>query len=182
MTEKDKEDLQFVVQNADGVNVSYVNSASHVEGLYHDLENLGAKDDLGIILKIETEKAYKNLIEILLAGMQRYPCGVMIARGDLAIETGWENMPRIQNEILRMSDSAYVPSVWATQVLENLAKTGVPSRSELTDVASSLKSDCVMLNKGPFIMDALALLHQILSSMNSYRDKDVRMFEAIESS
>lgn len=114
--------------------------------------------------------------------MQRYPCGVMIARGDLAIETGWENMPRIQNEILRMSDSAYVPSVWATQVLENLAKTGVPSRSELTDVASSLKSDCVMLNKGPFIMDALALLHQILSSMNSYRDKDVRMFEAIESS
>lgn len=182
LTEKDKEDLQFVVQNADGVNVSYVNSASHVEGLYHDLENLGAKDDLGIILKIETEKAYKNLIEILLAGMQRYPCGVMIARGDLAIETGWENMPRIQNEILRMSDSAYVPSVWATQVLENLAKTGVPSRSELTDVASSLKSDCVMLNKGPFIMDALALLHQILSSMNSYRDKDVRMFEAIESS
>ncbi|GAB5408325.1 MAG: hypothetical protein BalsKO_06900 [Balneolaceae bacterium] len=90
-------------------------------------------------------------------------------------------MPRIQNEILRLCDAAYVPTVWATQVLENLAKTGIPSRSELTDVASSLKADCVMLNKGAYILDAVHLLHKILSDMNSYRDKDVRMFEAIDS-
>jgi len=180
LTSKDKEDLQFVVQNADGVNVSFVNSAADVNELFNDLEALNAKGDLGIVLKIETQKAYNNLNEILLAGMKRYPVGVMIARGDLAIETGWENMPRIQNEVLRLCDSAFVPTVWATQVLENLAKTGVPSRSELTDVASSLKADCVMLNKGPFILDAIELLHQILSSMNTYRDKDVRMFEAIK--
>ncbi len=180
LTKKDRQDLRFVIQHADGVNVSFVNSAADVEELYHDLEDIGAKENLGIVLKIETQKAYNNLNEILLTGMKKYPIGVMIARGDLAIETGWENMPRIQNEILRLCDSAFVPTVWATQVLENLAKTGVPSRSELTDVASSLKADCVMLNKGPFILDAIKLLHQILSRMNSYRDKDVRMFEAIK--
>ncbi|MCG8372116.1 MAG: pyruvate kinase, partial [Balneolales bacterium] len=180
LTSKDKEDLRFVVQNADAVNVSFINSASDVIELFGELEKLGASKDLGVVLKIENQRAYENIIEILLAGMQRYPTGVMIARGDLAIETGWENMPRIQNELLRLCNSAYVPTVWATQVLENLAKNGVPSRSELTDAASSLKADCVMLNKGPYILNALNLLHTILFNMNSYRDKDVRMFEAIE--
>lgn len=180
LTEKDREDLKFVVQHADAVNFSFVNSAADVTELYAELEKLGAKDELGIVLKIENRNAFDNLTSILLTAMQRYPVGIMIARGDLAIEAGWEKMPRIQNEVLRLSDSAYVPTIWATQVLENMAKNGIPSRSELTDVASSLKADCVMLNKGAYILDAVSLLHKILSDMNSYRDKDVRMFEAID--
>lgn len=179
LTKKDQDDLKFVVQHADAVNFSFVNSAADVTELYAELEKLGAKDELGIVLKIENRNAFDNLTSILLTAMQRYPVGIMIARGDLAIEAGWENMPRIQNEILRLSDSAYVPTIWATQVLESMAKNGIPSRSELTDVASSLKADCVMLNKGSYILDAVSLLHKILSGMNSYRDKDVRMFEAI---
>jgi len=179
LTNKDKEDLKFVVQHADAVNFSFVSSADDVIELYSELKQLQAKEDLGIVLKIENKKSYENLIDILLIAMQRYPIGVMLARGDLAIETGWENMARIQNEILRLCDSAYVPTVWATQVLESMAKNGIPSRSELTDVASSLKADCVMLNKGAYILDTVNLLHKILSGMNTYRDKDVRMFEAI---
>lgn len=179
LTEKDREDLKFVVQHADAVNFSFVNSAADVTELYSELKKIGARDDLGVVLKIENRNAFDNLTSILLTAMQRYPVGIMIARGDLAIEAGWENMPRIQNEILRLSDSAYVPTIWATQVLESVAKNGIPSRSELTDVASSLKADCVMLNKGAYILDAVSLLHKILSGMNSYRDKDVRMFEAI---
>lgn len=179
LTAKDREDLKFVVQHADAVNFSFVNSASDLTELYSEIEKLGAKGELGIVLKIENQNAFNNLISILLTAMQRYPVGIMIARGDLAIEAGWENMPRIQNEILRLCDSAYVPTIWATQVLESMAKKGIPSRSELTDVATSLKADCVMLNKGAYILNAISLLHKILSSMNSYRDKDVRMFEAI---
>jgi len=179
LTDKDREDLKFVAQHADAVNFSFVSSADDVTGLYSELEKLEAREDLGIVLKIENKKSYDNLIDILLTAMQRYPIGVMLARGDLAIEAGWENMARIQNEILRLCDSAYVPTVWATQVLESMAKNGIPSRSELTDVASSLKADCVMLNKGSYILEAVNLLHKILSGMNTYRDKDVRMFEAI---
>lgn len=181
LTVKDKNDLPFIVEHADAVNVSFVQSAEDITELYAELDRLGAPDKLGVVLKIENQKAYQNLSSILLEGMKRYPLGVMIARGDLAIEAGWANMPRIQNEILRWCDSAHVPTVWATQVLENMAKKGIPSRSELTDVAGSLKADCVMLNKGDYILETLHLLHSILSDMNSYRDKEVRMFEALNS-
>lgn len=172
LTTKDKEDLKFVVEHADIVNFSFVNSATDVKDLLAELEKLGAKDTLGIVLKIETQSAFNNLADILLEGMKNYPLGVMVARGDLAIESGWENMARIQKEILNLCDAAYVPTVWATQVLENLAKKGIPSRSEITDAASSLSADCVMLNKGPFILRAVELLDYILSSMNRYQDKN----------
>ncbi|MCR9131711.1 MAG: pyruvate kinase [bacterium] len=181
LTAKDKIDLQFIVKHADAVNASFVQSASDITELYKELNLLDAPDHLGVVLKIENQKAYQNLSSILLEGMKRYPLGVMIARGDLAIEAGWANMPRIQNEILRWCNSAHVPTVWATQVLENMAKKGIPSRSELTDVANSLKSDCVMLNKGDYILETLHLLHSILSDMDSYRDKEVKMFEALNS-
>ncbi|MEP1095620.1 MAG: pyruvate kinase [Cyclobacteriaceae bacterium] len=180
LTAKDREDLKFVVEHADVVNFSFVNSAADVNDLLTELERLGAKDKLGVILKIETQSAYNNLTDIMLEGMRNYPLGVMIARGDLAIESGWENMARIQQEILLLCNAAHVPDVWATQVLENLAKKGIPSRSEITDAAGALKADCVMLNKGPFILSAVNLLDYILSSMNQYQDKNEKMFPAME--
>lgn len=180
MTLKDKEDLIFVVQHADVVNFSFINAPNDIQDLLAELKQLREPNTLGVILKIETQSAYNNLCTILLEGMKTYPLGVMIARGDLAIETGWENMAWIQQEILLMCDAAYIPTVWATQVLENLAKKGIPSRSELTDAASSLKADCVMLNKGPYINNAVRLLDTILSNMNSYRDKNERFFPEME--
>jgi len=180
LTKKDKEDLKFVIEYADVVNFSFVNSASDVNDLLTELEILETKEELGIILKIETRNGYDNLTDILLEGMKNYPLGVMVARGDLAVETGWENMARIQQEILQLCNAAYVPTVWATQVLENLAKKGIPSRPELTDAASGLKADCVMLNKGPFILQSVHLLDNILSNMNSYQDKNQKMYPAME--
>lgn len=180
LTKKDREDLKFVVEHADFVNYSFVNSADDVNDLLSEMKKLDAKESLGVLLKVETQTAYNNLTNILLEGMKNYPLGVMVARGDLAIECGWENMARIQQEILNLCNAAYVPTVWATQVLENLAKKGVPSRSELTDAASGLKADCVMLNKGPFILSSVNLLDNILSSMNTYQDKNEKMFPAME--
>ena len=180
LTNKDKKDLEFVIEHADVVNFSFVNSVNDVNDLLTELEALKAKEELGIIIKIETRNGYDNLTDILLEGMKNYPLGVMVARGDLAVETGWENMARIQQEILQLCNAAFVPTVWATQVLDNLAKKGVPSRPELTDAASGLKADCVMLNKGPYILRSVDLLDNILSSMNSYQDKNQMMFPALE--
>ena len=97
--------------------------------------------------------------------------GVMIARGDLAIETGWQNLARIQEEILWMCESAHAPIIWATQVLESLAKTGQPSRAEISDVSIAERAECVMLNKGPHIIRTVEMLSDILQSMESYQDK-----------
>ena len=182
LTSKDKEDLPFVATNADVVNMSFVNSKQDVEDLIAEIKHLKAEDKLGIILKIETRAGFQNLVEILLTAMQLYPVGVMIARGDLAIECGWQNIGRVQEEILWLCQAAHVPTVWATQVFENLAKKGIPSRAEITDAVMSQRADCVMLNKGPYIVNAIAMLDQILKNMQNYQEKKAPMLPPLEMS
>ena len=180
LTAKDKRDFAFVAQHADVVNMSFVNSAEDVKELIHLMERAGVVDRLGIILKIETQQGYNNLIDILLEAMKVFPVGVMIARGDLAIETGWEKIGRIQEEMLSLCQAAHIPVVWATQVLESLAKKGIPSRAEITDAVMAQRAECVMLNKGPQIVEAIKLLDTILKGMSDYQDKKAPMSPALE--
>jgi pyruvate kinase len=160
LTPKDKEDLKFVAQYADVVNVSFVNNTQDVFELLAELKELNAQH-LGIILKIETQSGFKNLPAILLTAMRHYPLGVMIARGDLAIECGWKELAQTQEEILWLCEAAHIPIVWATQVLETMAKKGRPSRAEITDAASAEQAECVMLNKGPHIFEVIKILDEI---------------------
>ena len=146
-----------------------MNNEDDVQDLLNVFEELQAKT--GIILKIETQKGFNNLPSIILRAMQTYPIGVMIARGDLAIETGWKNFASIQEEILRICEAAHIPDVWATQVLESLAKKGVPTRSEITDAAMAQRAECVMLNKGYHIQKAVRLLDWILKKMQRFQKK-----------
>jgi pyruvate kinase len=103
-------------------------------------------------------------------GAQR-PAGVMIARGDLAVECGYERLAEVQEEILWLCQAAHVPVIWATQVLDRLAKTGRPSRAEITDAAMGVPADCVMLNKGPRIIEAISVLDNILRRMEQHHRK-----------
>jgi len=178
LTAKDKIDLESVVELADAVNFSFVNDENDVQELFDALDSYDSK--LGIILKIETQKGFKNLPKILLRSMQTYPIGVMIARGDLAIETGWKNFASIQEEILRICEAAHIPDVWATQVLENLAKKGVPSRAEITDAAMSQRAECVMLNKGLYIEKAVKMLDKILRRMQNFQKKKETLLPKLE--
>ena len=91
----------------------------------------------------------------------------MIARGDLAIECGYERLAEVQEEILWICEAAHMPAIWATQVLETLAKSGLPSRAEVTDAAMGVRAECVMLNKGPYIVEALEMLDDILRRMEA---------------
>ena len=90
----------------------------------------------------------------------RPPAGVMVARGDLGVELGFERMAEVQEEILWLAEAAHLPVIWATQVLETLTKTGTPTRGEVTDAAMSARAECVMLNKGPFVRRRRALRRQ----------------------
>ena len=113
--------------------------------------------------------------------MQSFPIGVMIARGDLAIETGWKNFASIQEEILRICEAAHIPDVWATQVLETLAKKGRPSRAEITDAAMAQRAECVMLNKGPHITEAIRMIDEIMKSMEGYHQKQAPIIPKLTS-
>jgi len=179
LTLKDKEDLKFVAQYADVVNVSFVNNAQDVFELLAELKELNA-EHLGIILKIETQSGVENLPAILLAAMRHHPIGVMIARGDLAIECGWKELAQTQEEILWICEAAHIPIVWATQVLETMAKKGRPSRAEITDAASAEQAECVMLNKGPHIFEVIKILDEILSSMQDYHEKKAPMLPPLK--
>lgn len=181
LTDKDRQDLAFVAAHADVVNMSFVNTPQDVQDLLDEIEKLGAKDQLGLILKIETRQGFDNLTDILLTAMQTHPVGVMIARGDLAVEVGWQHMARIQEEIMSLCGAAHVPVVWATQVLESLAKKGLPSRAEITDAAMAQRAECVMLNKGPYILRAIEMLDTILKKMKEFHNKKAPMLPVLES-
>ena len=104
----------------------------------------------------------------------------MIARGDLAIETGWKNFAIIQEEILQLCDAAHLPDIWATQVLENLAKKGIPTRAEITDAAMAQRADCVMLNKGPYIEKAVRMLDKVIRKMQRIQNKKMTILPKLE--
>lgn len=170
LTEKDKAALPFVCANADIVGYSFVRSGSDVRKLYAELDKYNAPE-LGVVFKIETRDAFENLPDIILEGMRRNKIGVMIARGDLAVEVGFERISEVQNEILWVCEAAHIPVIWATQVLETLAKKGMPTRAEISDAALSAQAECVMLNKGPKIILAIKVLKNILKRMQKHSFK-----------
>ena len=107
----------------------------------------------------------------MLAAMAAKGAGVMIARGDLAVECGYERLAEVQEEILWCAEAAHMPVIWATQVLESLAKTGLPSRAEISDAGLGVRAECVMLNKGPYITQAIHTLDDILKRMGGHQAK-----------
>ena len=116
---------------------------------------------------------------MLLEAMKAPHCAVMIARGDLAVECGFERLAEVQEEILWLCEAAHVPVIWATQVLETLAKEGIPSRAEVTDAAMAHRAECVMLNKGPYILQAVNVLDDILCRMHGHQAKKRSMLREL---
>lgn len=178
LTADDLQALPFIARHADILGYSFVRTEDDVRLLQAHLAELNAKD-LGIVLKIETEQGFDNLPSLLLAASVSRNIGVMIARGDLAIECGFQRLAEAQEEILWISEAAHVPVIWATQVLETLAKTGTPSRSEITDAAMGERAECVMLNKGPYVIEAVRTLDDILRRMQAHQEKKRSMLRKL---
>jgi len=105
----------------------------------------------------------------------------MIARGDLAVEAGYERLAEMQEEILWICEAAHLPVIWATEVLDQLARTGKPSRAEVTDAAMSQRAECVMLNKGPHVDTAIVVLDDILRRMSGLQRKKTPQLRPLRS-
>lgn len=169
LTKNDLAVLPFISEHADLVGYSFVRKASDLKALQQELSRFIKRPE--IILKIETSEAVKNFPALLMQGMRDEVFGVMIARGDLAVEIGFERMSEIQEEILWISEAAHVPVIWATQVLETLNKSGVATRSEITDAMYAGQSECVMLNKGDYIINVMRMLIDILRRSGGHHAK-----------
>lgn len=178
LTSKDFADLPFVATHADLVELSFANHPADVELLQAKLAALGDRAP-AIVLKIETRQGFEHLPELLLVAMRSPRCAVMIARGDLAVECGFERLAEVQEEILWVCEAAHVPVIWATQVLESLAKDGRPSRAEISDAAMAHRAECVMLNKGPHVVMAVRALDNILRRMQAHQVKKTAMLREL---
>jgi pyruvate kinase len=178
LTDKDLADLAEVVQFADIVALSFVRSPEDVLQLGEQLRVIGARQ-VGIVLKVENAAAFRNLPRILLMALRTPPVGVMVARGDLAVEIGFERLSEVQEEILWLCEAAHVPVVWATQVLEGLAKGGAPTRAEVSDAVMSSRAECVMLNKGPKVVSTVEFLANVLERMEEHHDKRMALLRRL---
>jgi len=185
LTEKDLEDLDFVVKHANAIGYSFVQEPADIDWLQEEIkkriEDPARFYELAVIAKIETQAAVANLPSLIVHAAGRQPFGVMIARGDLAVEIGYRRLAEIQEEILWICEAAHVPVIWATQVFENFAKTGIPSRAEVTDAAMSERAECVMLNKGPFIHEVVSALDNVLHRMQAHQTKKVAQLRELHS-
>ena len=183
LTDKDRRDLAFVAHRTDMIGYSFVQSADDIRLLQAELARHRPDDweRLGIVAKIETRQGVRRLPEIVVAAAGRQPFGVMIARGDLAVELGFERMAEMQEELLWLCEAAQIPVIWATQVLEAYVKKGVPSRGEMTDAAMAARAECIMLNKGPYAARALRTLDGLLARMSEHQFKKTTRLRALQS-
>jgi len=182
LTEKDRRDLDFVALNSDLVGISFVQSAVQVADFQAELAARRTDwQTLGLVAKIETPMAVRNLPDIIVQGAGRQPMAVMIARGDLAVEIGFERVAEIQQEILWLCEAAQVPAIWATQVLEGLVQDGLPTRSEMTDAAIATQAECVMLNNGRNQLAAVAVLDRLFRTFAENQSKKTPTLRALKS-
>jgi pyruvate kinase len=182
LTPKDEVDLATVIQCADIIGYSFVSCAEDIDALETALARHGLNDrPLSLIAKIEQPEAVKNLPSLIARAVRNRPFGVMIARGDLAAQIGFERLAEMQEEILWICEAAAVPAIWATQVLESFVRDGVPSRGEMTDAAMAARAECVMLNKGPGVVSAVAMLDRLLVRMDADQFKKTPTLRALKS-
>jgi len=176
LTTTDRGNVSSVQEYADQLGLSFCQSAQDVRELQTVLAQNG-RSDIGIVAKIETMQGVINMPEILEQLLESEKSGVMIARGDLAIEVGFENMAYIQEALLDICDAAHIPVIWATQVLESKMKNNLPSRAEVSDAAMAGRAECVMLNKGAFAIDTIDVLRRILDDMHSIANKNRQLLK-----
>jgi pyruvate kinase len=174
--------LPAVAKHADIVGFSFVQRPADIVDLDRAIESVRPdRSAMPLVLKIETPEAVRNLPSLIVQAAGTRPTAVMIARGDLAVELGYVRMAEIQEEILWLCEAARIPVVWATQVLDDLVKEGLPSRAETTDAAMAQRAECVMLNKGPHVVEAIRFLSDVIGKMSRHQSKKTSLLGALHS-
>lgn len=172
LTDEDREAIHFAVEHADMIGCSFIRTTDDIEEIQAEIEKSDRPlSDVPLTLKIETVQAMNNLPEVILKAGSQNPVSVMIARGDLAVESGYVRLAELQQEILWICEASDTPVIWGTEVMASMLDEGIPSRAEVTDAAEGSRSECVMLNKGSYMSDTVQMLNDILIKMEEHQYK-----------
>lgn len=168
-TDHDRDCLEFALKNGvDAISQSFVENAGDIEAVRKAAKTMGKRPF--IIAKIERADALKNLDEILKAAD-----GIMVARGDLGVEVPIEEIAILQKKIIAKASFAGKPVITATQMLESMVSSRLPTRAEATDVANAILdgTDCIMLSGesavGKYPEEAVAMLAKIAQYTETHR-------------
>ncbi|MFA6601551.1 MAG: pyruvate kinase [Candidatus Paceibacterota bacterium] len=175
LTDKDREDVKFGIKNGvDFVALSFVRHASDVSDLRKILDEAGSKAQ--IIAKIETPEALEVIGDII-----DQADGIMIARGDLAIEIPAEEVPLAQKIIIRKCNEAGKPVITATQMLESMIKNPVPTRAEVSDIANAIidGTDAIMLSEETTLGEYPVAAVEVMSRVALKVEKEVYNHDTI---
>jgi len=171
MTVKDHEDLKFLMDSGvDFIAISYVKSANDIRKIKKLMENSDKANRPGIIAKIETAEAVKNIHEIIDESD-----GIMVARGDLGMRVDVEHVPILQKEIINLCNIVGKPVITATQMLESMIERPFPTRAEATDVANAIfdGTDAIMLSGetaiGAYPIECVCTMREIASCAEEAR-------------
>jgi len=161
ITAKDKKDIKFGIENeVDFMAISFVRTSADILKLRGILDK--AKADIKIIAKIETTEAIENIDEIIAVAD-----GIMVARGDLAVEVSAEQVPVLQKMIIKKCNDLGKPVITATQMLESMINSPVPTRAEVSDIANAIYdgTDAVMLSEestlGKYAVEAVETMNRV---------------------
>lgn len=179
LTAKDKKDLEFGIKNkVDFVAFSFVRRADDIRELRRILDTAKLKSTK-IIAKIEDVEGLENVDEII-----SLVDGVMVARGDMAIEIGAENVPMVQKAIIKKCNELGKIVITATHMLESMISSPVPTRAEVSDIANAIidGTDAVMLSEettlGKFPLEAVTVMSTVAQKIENngiYRDQIIHM-------
>jgi len=176
ITKKDYENLEFILkQRVDYIALSFVRSADDVRELKDWLAN--RKSKIPVIAKIEKKEAVDNLFEIIMAAD-----GIMVARGDLGVELPPQEVPVLQKSIIKHCNALGKLVITATQMLESMINSPVPTRAEATDVANAVwdGTDVVMLSAetsvGQFPFQAVKMMNDIIINAEQHSEDRVSNF------
>lgn len=174
ITDHDKTFIQFAVEQAvDYVAVSFVSGPGDIKKCREIIHDLGGRQM--IIAKIERVAALESLDRIIAEAD-----AVMVARGDLGNEAPLEQIPFIQDSIIRKARHAGTPVIVATQMLLSMVENPTPTRAEVTDVANAILqgADAVMLSeetaRGTYPVEAVAMMEKIILEAERHLSGTVR--------
>jgi pyruvate kinase len=168
LTEKDIKDALFAIKmEVDWLALSFVRNAEDLIKL-NELIKENSSYRIPIIAKIEKPEAIENINEIM-----PYCDGIMVARGDLGVEVPMEQVPLIQKRLVAIAKKAHKPVIIATQMMETMISSEVPTRAEVNDVANSIMdgADAVMLSGetsvGEFPLEVIKQMRRIIESVEN---------------
>ncbi len=174
LTSKDKKDIKIAKKlGCNWVALSYIQN----EKLIHQTRKL-INSDMGIISKIENKTALKNIDEII-----NLTDAIMIARGDLAVDIGHSDVPQVQLDLIKKCSQCSKPVIVATQMLESMIESNVPTRAEINDVATAIfqGADVVMLSAetavGKYPLQTVKTMSETIISTEKYKKQHIGDFK-----